>query len=406
MSAANHHLGVPCAAILAGSLACTPTSAAALTEAAPAYRFNAAYTGELWRNTHGGLRTGTRFLGNLDLQLEIDGEAAWGRPGVKVFAYALYTNGHSVSGDLVGDAQAVSNIEAPEVVRLYELWGEWSFGAESSHSLRFGLYDLNTEFDASEAAALFVNSSHGIGPQIAQTGLNGPSIFPVTSLAARLKWGLNRAWTLQFAALDGVPGEPERPTSNTVRLDGDDGLLLVAEAIRRGPRLSQLSFGAWSYTSEFDDLLRTDANGVPLARHGNHGVYALAEARLWSPRPDAGLDVYGRWGTARGSFNRFDEFFGAGVVLTGVTEARPDDQLGLGITVPGNGSEYRDALAQQGVETDEREYAIELTYRAPIGEYFALQPVLQYVVNPDTDPTRDDAFAVALRFELSRAYDF
>ena len=48
-----------------------------------------------------------------------------------------------------------------------------------------------------------------------------------------------------------------------------------------------------------------------------------------------------------------------------------------------------------------REIAIELTYRAEITEYLAIQPDLQYVINPGLVPGRDDAFVAGLRLELS-----
>jgi porin len=61
--------------------------------------------------------------------------------------------------------------------------------------VKIGLYDLNSEFDVIEAAALFLNPSHGIGPDFAQSGRNGPSIFPVTSLAIRGEYRLaTRGW--------------------------------------------------------------------------------------------------------------------------------------------------------------------------------------------------------------------
>lgn len=36
-----------------------------------------------------------------------------------------------------------------------------------------------------------------------------------------------------------------------------------------------------------------------------------------------------------------------------------------------------------------------------LGKHLALQPDLQYILHPGTDPTRKNALAVALRFELS-----
>lgn len=369
----------------------------------PAYSLDLTYTGEIWRNTHGGIKVGNSYLDNLDAQLTIDGERAWGVPGLTVFGYLLHNNGGSVTEDLVGDAQAISNIEALDHFRLYEFWVDYAFGRERSHSFRFGLYDLNSEFDASDVGALFINSAHGIGTQIGQTGLNGPSIFPVTSLAARLRWQPASDWTVMFAALDGVPGDPEHPSSNSLHLGGDDGLLLVGEVAWQGERLRKLAVGGWGYTSRFDDLLHVDETGMPLRSRGNRGYYALAEASIWSSQEGTprSLDAYARFGTANGRLNRFDEAIAGGIVATGLVAGRPEDQLGLGIAVPRNGSTYRRVSELGGETVDTREYAIELTYRTAIADWLVLQPDVQYIVNPDTNPGHSDALAVALRFEIS-----
>jgi Carbohydrate-selective porin len=44
---------------------------------------------------------------------------------------------------------------------------------------------------------------------------------------------------------------------------------------------------------------------------------------------------------------------------------------------------------------------VELTYLLQVGKHVALQPDLQYIMRPGTDPTRKNALAAALRFELS-----
>lgn len=372
-------------------------------EEGSAYELDITYTGEVWRNTRGGIRTGNSYLDNLDVQLAIDGERAWGVPGLTVFGYLLHNNGGSVTEDLVGDAQTLSNIEALDQVRIYELWADWAFGADRNHSLRVGLYDLNSEFDASETAAVFVNSAHGIGTQIGQTGLNGPSIFPVTSLAVRWRWQPVADWIVQLAALDGVPGDPEHPTSNAIHLGGGDGLLLTAETAWSHGRLRKVALGGWTYTGRFDELSRTDLNGMPRRSRGNAGVYALIEASLWSATEGSprSLDAYARYGTAEGRLNRFDEAWALGIVATGLFKGRDDDRLGMGIATARNGASYVEASALAGEGVDSSEYALELTYRAPIGSWLVLQPIVQHVVNPDTVRGREDALAVALRFEVS-----
>ena len=96
-------------------------------------------------------------------------------------------------------------------------------------SILAGLYDLNSEFDVIENAGLFLNSSHGIGADFAQSGENGPSIFPSTSLTARLKIQPFKHFYIQAAALDGIPGNPDVDHGTHVHLGDGDGTLLTLE---------------------------------------------------------------------------------------------------------------------------------------------------------------------------------
>jgi porin len=403
----RHHNTLP--ALMGCALASLPIVLAADEQDERALRVEALYTAEIWRNVQGGLRTGAKLLGDLDIAAEIDGERAWGLEGVTLFANGLFVHGGSLSGQYVGDAQTLSNIEAARQARLFELWFEKRFGAErTGHSLRVGLYDLNSEFDSSDTSSLFVNSSHGIGPQIAQTGLNGPSIFPVTSLGARLRWTIAPAWSAQVAALDGVPGHPDRPASNDIDLGSRDGLLLVAEVARengsQGPRLKKVALGAWGYTARFDDISSAE-DSEPAQRRGNNGVYALLDAQVFSEQddPDQGLSAFLRVGTADEHVNRFADYIGAGLVYTGALSWRPEDQLGIAVASAGNGRPYRLVNERNGVRTASREHAVELTYRFGVTSWLTLQGELQHIVNPDTNPLIADATVIGLRFELTKS---
>ena len=264
--------------MLLSALESNVVRAEAFEEDASAYRFDAAYIADFWRNTRGGLRTGDAYLGNLDLMLSVDGELAWGVPGLNAFAYVLYTHGDRLSERLVGDAMTLSNIDAPEAMRLYEFWFEWQGRAASAWSVRFGLYDLNSEFDMNDTRALFIHSTHGAGHDLAQTGLNGPSIFPVTALALRAAWAPRDGWLLLTAVFDGAPGDPDDPTRTRIHLSEDEGALWITELQWSSDRLSKLALGYWRYTSEFDDV-RGEAPEWP-KRSGNAGMYRSAEVAL------------------------------------------------------------------------------------------------------------------------------
>src|SRR5688572_17142332 len=102
---------------LCAAAALPSTSSAEASPDYHAYDLSAMYTGEMWRAASGGLATGSRYLDNLDLMFAVDAERAFGLP-FTFYAHVLYNNGHSISGDLVGDAQGVSSIEGYDAWRL------------------------------------------------------------------------------------------------------------------------------------------------------------------------------------------------------------------------------------------------------------------------------------------------
>src|SRR2546427_5351408 len=184
------------------------------------------YDGEIFTNSSGGLRRGATYLGNLNLQLTLDAQRLVGWPGATVFLYGLGIHGGHPS-TFVGDAQGVSNIEAPAKWKLEEGWIQQNlFG--NRFSALFGRYDLNSEFYRLQSAGLFLNSSFGIGPEFSQSGVEGPSIFPNTSVGGRFEIKPLDQIVLRTAVLDGVP--VERPDGSRKVFAKGDGVLVVTEA--------------------------------------------------------------------------------------------------------------------------------------------------------------------------------
>ena len=381
------------ALLLAGDYAVAEASGNGIT-------FDAVYTGEPIRNLSGGIQTGGTFLDNLDLRLAADRGSLFGLPGLSGLLYVLYNNAAEFSADYAGDALTASNIDAPRAIRLYEAWLDWASDPEEHFSVRAGLYDLNSEFDSVETGGLFLNSAHGIGPDFSQTGLNGPSIFPVTSLTLRLKATTATGAYGQLAVLDGVPGDPKHVSSNEIYLSHEDGALLVAEGGFSDGAWRKLAVGFWRYTANFDPLVGTTPSGDPQRGDGNNGWYAIADRTLWTGNSGTAAGFV-RFGQANGRFNTFDRYLGAGASLTGFWPARIEDAIGLSVAIAFNGDEYRDAQELAGAATDAQETNLELTYRTPITDWLTVQPDIQYVINPGTDPALDNALVILLRFELS-----
>lgn len=346
------------------------------------------YTGEVMGNASGGLRRGTRYLDNLDIVFEADMEKLAGWTGAQVHIYGLYNNGRSIS-DLVGDTQAVSNIEAgTRALQLYEAWIDQKFG--ETLSLKAGLYDLNSEFDALDTAGLFVSSPHGIGTDFAQSGRNGPSIFPSTSLAARLHWEPADGWAIRAAVLDGVPGNPDHPGRTAIRLGQGDGTLLVGE-VQAPLGGGKLLLGHWHYTARFD---LNDGGGTG---KGNAGTYVRGEFPLIE-KADRKLDAFFRLGKAAGRFNMFDAFVSGGLKFSGWVPGRDKDEFGIAFAAAFTSDSHRAATGATASEM-----AIEVSYRAPIAPWLTLQPSLHYIRRPSADRTIADALVIGLRAEASFA---
>lgn len=368
----------------------------------PTIEIAAAYTGDLWRNVDGGIARGGAYLDNFDLLADLDPSRWLGWSGLKLHAHLIYNNGRAFSGRYVGNAQVVSNIEAVDSWRLYEFWAEYGFGASDSKSVRVGLYDLNSEFNALDASGLFLNSSHGIGAEIAQTGLNGPSIFPVPGLALRVRGQSDRAYW-QVAALDAVPGDPDHPERTSFHLTSDEGALLALEVGGEIAGFNKLALGAWSYTADFESIDETDSNGDPLRADGNRGFYLLAEKSLWA-NGESTVNGFLRAGTAASRFNPLESFIGFGVSGRGWLSTRADDEFGIALAHVANSARQRQLAISAGAPVDRSETTLELTWRAPINDWLVLQPDVQYVVNPGTSPELRNAWAIGLRFEISTSW--
>lgn len=363
---------------------------------------SALYTADALWNVQGGLREGSAYLDYIEVAAGFDADRALGWHDLTFYASAFRRNDPTFSDRYVGDAMVVSNIDAASPMQVLEAWLEWGFDARGPGSLRIGMYDLSAEFDALESRGLFLNSAYGIGQDLAQTGLNGPSIYPVTALGARLAWAPRDAWLLETAVLDGVPGDPGERGRSRLHLSSSEGALWISEAMA-GSRRVRGGVGYWRYTTSFPQLQPPDADGTVRTRNDNAGGYAMVEfasaavARTDEPRWLAFL----RAGAAEDHINVFDRFLAAGAVYRSSWPGRHGSYLGLAVAEARVGDAYREVRAAEGLATDACERNVELTWRFPLGEHAALQPDLQYVQNPSGDRQLADAWVVGVRVELS-----
>lgn len=353
----------------------------------PAVAFNLRYKAELLGVAAGGVRSGVRYLDNLDATMAVDLDRLWRLSNTRAFVYVLYNNGTTFSNALAGDAQVVSNIETGvQAVRLYEAWIE---RGDERLSARAGLYDINSEFDALETSTIFINSAHGTGTDISQTGNNGPSIFPVTAPALRVQGMVNDRLTLRAAVLDGTPGDPAR---TVIMLRPQDGVFAIAEADWAIGK-ARLIAGTWRYTAKFE-IQRGEGAEEPARGAGNAGVYLRGEAQVAGDEAHP-VSAFFRLGMAAGRFNLFDRFASLGIRARGVAVPGGEDELAFAVAHARTSGLARSAAP----DIARSETAFELTWRMKLTRQVSIQPDVQYVIDPSASTRQRDLLVVGVRFE-------
>ncbi len=412
------------ALVAAGVLAVTTTVPAAVAaQSKPTLlQFTPGLIGDVTRVPRGGVARGNDALYDVDLQLQLDGSAVGWRGGY-LFLYVLGNGGTDPSRH-VGDFQGVDNIAAPTTWKVFELWAEQHFFHKRASAL-FGLYNLNSEFDVIGSSQIFLNSSFGIGPDFSQSGLNGPSIFPTTSLALRLDAVLRSRLRVEAAVLDGVPGKLGDPYGTHIDLRASDGLLLAGEVAYFTPvpgtsgvgeearervfhagtigrevqpvYSAKIALGMWGYTHTFPTL---DPASPSHSGH-SYGAYLLGEARVAKQSGDGrGLWAFGRIGFASAVVNQVGTYVGGGLSWRGPWRKRTDDEAGIAVAAARNGTPYMDAQRAAGTPHDRWEVAIEASYQAQLLDWLMAQPDLQYVVHPGMEPHLRSALLMGLRMAI------
>ncbi|MDX1628097.1 MAG: carbohydrate porin [Fulvivirga sp.] len=374
-------------------------------------------------NLNGGIKTGIRYIDNVDITFNANFEQLIGWRGSTAFLYILGNNGDFAT-ELTGDVQTISNIEAYPTWKVYEAWIQQNF-LNNSISILAGLYDVNSEFDVVKPGLLFLHSSYGLGAELAQSGRNGPSVFPVTSLALRLAFNIKKRVRLMAAVLDGVPGNPADPKGTHIKLSEEEGALIMAQLninigsrlivkkggnVRRAgtirrlnigrnfktPDLSQLIIGGWRYTARFQTLNPED----DLMQKGNQGLYlAYQRYLLLDAAREKHITAFIRYGLAADQFNRFGSALSGGVV-TQLPILAQGDMAGIAASAAFNSEGYENKAAFENQGYTRAETNIEFTYQHSLKPYIIIQPSLQYIFNPGTDPARDDALAFLLLLQI------
>ena len=367
-------------------------------------------------------------MGNLDLRLKADLAKTAGWEGATAYLHVLDNRGASINAKHAGSLMGVSNIEVPvPATTVFHAWLQQNF-FDDRFSLLAGLYPIDSEFFAIESANLLIHPSFGAPADLALT--HGPSIFNHSSFGLRAKWlSANRSLYAMGSLLDGFPAsDPAHPTLAPNRFAGSHGAFSIAEIgwlpaernhafdlteVGRVPAtpaladhekyagVSKYAVGFWRYSDRVPDQFDVDAYGDPLQSR-SQGAYLLAERTLFG-LGTAGRDfaLFSRYSASEGNSTSLDKMWNIGARLHGLVADRPNDALVIGWTISRLAPKYRAAQAVTGADTADSEKMLEITWRASLTPWFALQPVLQAIRHPGGAATAPRATILGVRIEIA-----
>ncbi len=389
--------------------------------------------GDALGNPSGGVQQGAGFSGRLGAIIDGDLEKLAGWTGASFHASIHGIYGYGLSANNLDNLMVVSSVEAPNAIRLFNLWVEQKLNSETS--LRVGQYTAAQEFLVSKTAGLFVNSTFGWPVLPAQDLPGGGPAYPEAALGARLLYKPNDRIILRAALFDGDPagsgvgnpvtrdpyglafrlGDPafmiaevvykynqDRPdySSDNLQQEGDSARTYAQNA--QGSPLDRslpgtVKFGAWHIAGSYADPrfnsqggLLAISGGQPLEHGGNFSTYGAIDQMIWRAEAGGGrgLSFFLRATAAPADRNLIDLYADAGLNFQGPLESRPDDALGLALAygrVSPQVADYDrelDAMTKVPKPIRDFEAAIELTYRCQLAKNWTLQPDFQYIVHP------------------------
>jgi porin len=370
------------------------------------------WTGEYFNVLSGGNSTGSSFDGKLEVYTDVNLETLVGWKGGAFHANGFYIHGIGPTTGHVGNLFAVSNVEALETVRLFEIWFEQAL-LDDKLKVRIGQLGADSDFFISNVATQFFNGTFGWAGIVAEDMTQGGPAYPLTSLGVRAAYSPNDNLTLLAAVFNGSPADPnpevdpqkDNRHGTEFRL-GDPPLIMIEGQFKYDAGLpGTVKLGGWKqfnhYAAEFENpgILDTD-----------YGLYGIVDQQIWRAGDDKGISVFARVSGSPDKQSLISSYVDTGIVFTGFVPGRKQDTFGAAFGYGNISSDLRKQQIADGEPVvSDFESVLEINYLAHIRPGFSILHDFQYVWNPggrigsDADPAKPigDSAVIGVRTNIS-----
>jgi len=333
------------------------------------------YTHDYISNT-GGIKSGPRNIGAIDFYLEselkkfssIDGEFR---------IHYIHINQNDQRG-AVGDYQYASNIDMPvQVDRLGDFWYQQNW---ENLDLLIGIHDFNTEFNYTENALQFLNTSFGIAADISMSGKHGASVYPLSTPGIRARLHFNEELSFLSGVYHANVGDFDTYRKVQLAFGGPDGFMHINELIH-GKRGNTTTLGFWHYTTPQEQYMSGKAT--------SYGLYGNLERKL-----KYAIRTFIRYSLSNPKVNDVQSNLATGITYRGLFQRkRNEDEVGLGLTTVHFSSGY---LKENDFQNSD-EIAYEAYYDFRVSKLLNLRPDVQFIQNPSGNQNIKNAWAIGFR---------
>ncbi len=384
--------------------------------------FFGGFTTEVWGIPTGGIRTGAVSTSLFDFGVEIHLQKLVGWTGATVHNSWFAPMGKDISSEYVGNLFTASNAAAFNSLYLYELWLQQNF-MEDAISIRLGQLAADTEFAGSDYGSLFLNSTFGWPPFLSENIPNVGPAFPKGTLGVRL--ALNPTDWFTFLTVV-YQGDPFEDTVNRHgfhwELNSRIGYAWMNEAQLRWNHCDesagfpgQVKGGFWYHTA---DTPSANASSSTVYQ-GNYGFYAVLDQMLYRERgeeitvvgkdgksvltekSDQGLGCFGRVALGPQDRNFIGFYFDTGLTYKGLIPNRNDDTFGVAFAFGQLTNGARESLSDEGSRAVGAEVVFEVSYQCQVTPWLAVQPDLQYILNPGATQDHSNALVIGARASIT-----
>ena len=392
------------------------------------YDFSLEYVGEVGSNLDGGYNDDTtaRYSDQFALGVKMDLEKILGWQDAEFKLAITERSGRNISNDRIGDPRAGTLSSSQEVWgrgqtwRLTQMWYKQGY-FDNKLNVKIGRFGPGEDFNSFPCD--FQNLAF-CGSQVGNWVGNIWYNWPVSQWALRIKYNITPEVYAQVGVFEQNPSYLE--TGNGFKLSGSGtkGMILPVELVWT-PKLNDLPgeyrLGYYYSTAKADDVYE-DGNGQAAAVSGasykshssKHGAWIVAQQQLTSHNGSAarGLSIFANATVHDKDTNFVDNYQQIGLTYMGPFDARPKDDIGVGIARIHVNDDVRknrrlvndlnnvdDYDNPTYLPIQDTEYNAEIYYGFHVTNWLTVRPNVQYIKHPGGVNQVDDALVAGLKIQ-------